>query len=298
MAATFCKPALVSNLVADETAFYCGSTELSTADLSEDRDTWSRQFSDSTCDFSDKSVPQSPGARETTEPVGTSDWGGVGSRLSRVFNEFDVDDDSGLEDFGSSEDSQNDRIMADYGLSQVFRNFQCKEADDDDDDEEDFLQQDLPPGMEPPPGLTRDAVAAAAAFALLGKTSQRVSVVAVKTNHNNFSCDNTEDTRFDSTDSTCDSQDEESCISSEDSQALLYTRNLGHVFAQQVSLNDAANTAMNVDFAPDPLPHCKPPSYRSFRPPPGLTRDPSTVAAAATTKEASFGDPRTKRPPR
>jgi len=295
MAAMSYTPALVSDLGVDETAFDCGcSTEHSTADLSEDRDTWDRHFGDSTSEFSDKSVPQSPGASKTIEPVCASDWGDVGRRLSSVFHDFDPEEDSGLEDFGSPTELKNITIMADYGLSRVFQSFR-HETDDYDDAE--CSMQALQPNIPPPPGLTRDASAVAAAVALLGHTWQCSSVVAEVAHHDNFSRDSSEDGEFGSIEHTCESQ-EEGCSGHEESQPLLYTRQLGCVFAQ-FNLDEDPDTAIMVESAPDPMPSCKPPS---FRPPPGLTRDVSIVAAAAAAKVASFGKQgtpwRTARSPR
>lgn len=334
MAATYCPSALVSDMVVDktacdcgnhsvvdETAFDCGcSTELSTADLSEDRDTWDRHLGDSTSEFSDKSVPQSPVARECVEPTCTSDWGGVGLRLSRVFHDFDLEEDSGLEDFGSPAVVENIKT-SDYGLSMVFKSF-AHQGDSDveefgsdplepvammnsglsrvfqnfqheADDYDEVSMRALPPNIPPPPGLTRDASAAAAAVALLGNM-----VLAVASHRDNLSRDSSEDTEFESIESTYESEEEESCSGHEESEPLVYTRQLSRVFAQ-FNVNEDADTAIIVDFAPDPMPNCKPPS---FRPPPGLTRDASMVAAAGAAKVASFGNQRTPwrtaRPPR
>jgi len=322
MAATSYTPALVSDLVVDETAFSCGcSTEHSTADLSEE---WDRHFGDSTSEFTDKSLPESPGAG------GPSDWGDVGLRLSRVFHDFDPEEDSDLEDFGSPAVLKNDTIMTDYGLSTVFnkcvhqvdsdeedfgsepfqpvsmmnspqrpsQGFQKFQYETDDYDDAEGSMQALPPNFRPPPGLTRGACAAAAAFALLGNTWQRSSAVAVAAHHDNFSRDSSEDVKADSIESTRASQEEEGCSSHEESQPLLYAGQLSRVFAQ-FNLDEDADTAFMVDFAPDPMPNCKPPS---FRPPPGLTRDASAVAAAAAAKVTGLGSQRaswrTARPPR
>jgi len=328
MAAMSCTTALVSDLVVVETAFDWGcSSELSTADFSEDRNTWDWHFGDSTSEFTDKSVPQSPGARKSVEPLCTSDWGDVGRRLSRVFHDSDREEDSSLEDFGSPMVLENNTTMADYGLSTVFKSFVYQGDSDDEDFESDPFKpaammnsglsrefqnfqhatddyddaegcmQAFPLNIPPPPGLTRDASAAAAAVALLGNTWQRSSVVAEVDHHENFSGDSSEDGEFDGIENEWESQEEESCRDHEESHPLLYTRHLSRVFAH-LNLDEDADTAIMVDFAPDPMPNCKPPS---FRPSAGLTRDVSIVAAAAAAKALSFGSQgtplRTARPP-
>jgi len=160
-------------------------TELSTAESS-DQDSCVGYWTDSTSDQGE-SPQQSPA--EGTPP---SDWSGVGRRLSRVFQNFDSDEDDDVEDFAepsslpsfrlppgltvepldtaisySSDDTTEDEVPFAFRLSEAFRNFDPDEDADVESDMEDvapcYMEQDISdhdaPDFGPPPGLTREVVA-------------------------------------------------------------------------------------------------------------------------------------------
>jgi len=161
-------------------------TDLSTAESS-DQDSCVGYWTDSTSDRGDN--PQLNSSE--TSPV--SDWTDVGQRLSRVFQNFDSDEEDDAEDFAepsslpifrlppvltlealdaasgcSSDVATEDGVKPlALRLSETFRNFDPDEDAGVESDMEDvfprYMDQDISshdiPDFGPPPGLTREVVA-------------------------------------------------------------------------------------------------------------------------------------------